>query len=308
MHHLGELLLRELEGRQRLAELRALERVGQRLLVARAGRADRAPEDAVARLVQAAQRALEPADLGEHRVAGQPQVVEGQLGRDRGPQRQLALDLGGGEARACPSGTTKPRIPSSVCAHTTATPASVPLVIHILPPLSTQSSPSRLARVRIDAGVAAGVGLGQPEAAEHLAGGHPRQPLLPVLLGAPAVDRVHRQRALHGHEAAQPRVDGLQLAAGDAVGRRGHPRAAVALEVHAEQPQRAEPRSEVVGQRARVVPVGDVRRQLGGGEGAHRVADVALLGAQQSVHGEEVMGVDGHAARVRPRREPHSPR
>ena len=49
-------------------------------------------------------------------------------------------------------GTTKPRMPSSVCAHTTATPASVPLVIHILPPLSTQSSPSRLARVRIDAG------------------------------------------------------------------------------------------------------------------------------------------------------------
>ena len=69
MHHLGQLLLRELEGRQRLAELRALERVGQRLLVARTRRADRAPEDAVAGLVEAAQRALEPPDLGEHRVA-----------------------------------------------------------------------------------------------------------------------------------------------------------------------------------------------------------------------------------------------
>ena len=167
--------------------------------------------------------------------------------------------------------------------------------------MSTQSSPSRLARVRIDAGVAAGVGLGQPEAAEHLAGGHPRQPLLLLLLGAPAVDRVHRQRALHGHEAAQPRVDGLQLAAGDAVRRRGHPRAAVALEVHAEQPELAERRPEVVGQRARVVPVGDVGRELGVGEGAHRVADVALLGAQQAVDGEEVMGVDaGTLPRARP--------
>ena len=68
--------------------------------------------------------------------------------------------------------------------------------------------------------VAAGVGLGQAEAADRLAGGHPRQPLLLVLLAAPAVDRVHRQRALHGHEAAQPGVDGLELAAGDAVRRR----------------------------------------------------------------------------------------
>ena len=49
-------------------------------------------------------------------------------------------------------GTTKPRIPSSVWAQTTATSAMEPLVIHILRPLRTQSSPSRLARVRIAAG------------------------------------------------------------------------------------------------------------------------------------------------------------
>ena len=49
-------------------------------------------------------------------------------------------------------GTTKPRTPSSVWAQTTATSAIVPLVHHILLPLSTQSSPSRRARVRIDAG------------------------------------------------------------------------------------------------------------------------------------------------------------
>ena len=40
----------------------------------------------------------------------------------------------------------------SVWAHTTATSASVPLVIHILEPSSTQSSPSRRARVRIEPG------------------------------------------------------------------------------------------------------------------------------------------------------------
>jgi hypothetical protein len=50
-------------------------------------------------------------------------------------------------------GTTKPRMPSSVRAHTTATSATLPLVIHILEPSSTQSSPSRLALVRMPLGL-----------------------------------------------------------------------------------------------------------------------------------------------------------
>jgi hypothetical protein len=49
-------------------------------------------------------------------------------------------------------GTTKPRTPSSVLAHTTATSAIEPLVIHIFVPLRTQSPPSRRARVRIEPG------------------------------------------------------------------------------------------------------------------------------------------------------------
>ena len=49
-------------------------------------------------------------------------------------------------------GTTNPRTPSSVCAHTTATSATEPLVIHILVPLRIQSVPSRRARVRMLAG------------------------------------------------------------------------------------------------------------------------------------------------------------
>ena len=44
-------------------------------------------------------------------------------------------------------------MPSSVCAHTTATSAIDPLVIHILVPSSTQSDPSRRARVRIPPGL-----------------------------------------------------------------------------------------------------------------------------------------------------------
>ena len=49
-------------------------------------------------------------------------------------------------------GTMNPRMPSSVPAHTTATSAMLPLVIHILRPLRIQSSPSRRARVFIEDG------------------------------------------------------------------------------------------------------------------------------------------------------------
>ena len=49
-------------------------------------------------------------------------------------------------------GTRKPRTPSSVFAHTTASCAMPPFVIHIFVPLRIQSPPSRRALVRIRAG------------------------------------------------------------------------------------------------------------------------------------------------------------
>ncbi len=65
--------------------------------------------------------------------------------------------ISGAEKPGVPVGTTKPRMPRapssrSVLAHTTATSATEPLVIHILAPLSTQSSPSRRAVVRMPPG------------------------------------------------------------------------------------------------------------------------------------------------------------
>ena len=49
-------------------------------------------------------------------------------------------------------GTRKPRIPSSVFAHTTATSETPPFVIHIFVPFTIQSAPSRRAVVRIELG------------------------------------------------------------------------------------------------------------------------------------------------------------
>ena len=157
-------------------------------------------------------------------------------------------------------GTTKPRMPpfsSPALAQTTATSAIEPLVIHIFEPLSTQSSPSRRARVRIDAGVGAVVGLGEAEAADRLARRHPRQPLLLLLLGAEPPDREHREAALHRHQRADAGVARLELEAGQAVVDRRHARAAVALEVHAEQADLAELAGELAapaGRRPRTSP------------------------------------------------------
>ena len=65
--HVGELLLGELEPRDRPVELLAVDRVVDRGLQAVAGGADHAEDDPEPGLGQARQRALEPGDLGEHR-------------------------------------------------------------------------------------------------------------------------------------------------------------------------------------------------------------------------------------------------
>src|SRR5579862_6410973 len=64
--HVGELLLDQLVGGERPAELLAVERVLARALPAELGGAHRAPGDAVARVVEAAERAAEARDVGQH--------------------------------------------------------------------------------------------------------------------------------------------------------------------------------------------------------------------------------------------------
>src|ERR1700755_1147794 len=116
-----------------------------------------------------------------------------------------------------PRGTRKPRMPSSGRAHTTATSAADPLVIHILEPCRIQSSPSRLARVRIAAGsepASGSVSPKQPSASPAAIRG---QPLELLLLRPPTVNRVHGQRPLHRDQAAQPAVAGLELQAREPV-------------------------------------------------------------------------------------------
>ena len=149
----------------------------QRRVVARHRRADRAPRDAVARLVQAHQRRLQAAASGQEVLFGDVAVVEDELGRDRGAQRVLALDLGRAEPGRPLLDEEPADLPSSSFAQTTATSAIVPLVIHIFAPLSTQPSDGLPGARDHAARVRAVVGLGQAEAADRLAARELRQPL-----------------------------------------------------------------------------------------------------------------------------------
>ena len=78
-------------------------------------------------------------------------------------------------------------------------------------------------------GIAAEIRLGQAEAADELAARHRGQPRALLRFVAPAIDRVHRERALNRREAAHAGIAGLELQARDAVRNRARAGAAVAV-------------------------------------------------------------------------------
>jgi len=113
------------------------------------------------------------------------------------------------------------------------------LVIHCLLPFRIQSFPCRFAVVRIAAGVRAEVGLGQAETADRLAGRHPGDPAVLLLLRAEGVDRIHDERALDGDEAAEPGVAAFQLLHDETVGDAAQAGQAVLVETGREEVQGA---------------------------------------------------------------------
>src|SRR3546814_15366334 len=90
-------LLVELVGRERAAELLAVEAVLPRCVEAELSRAQRAPGNAVARAVEAAERAFQPLHLGQQRIVCDLDLVHHHHAGYRGAQATLALDLGGGQ-------------------------------------------------------------------------------------------------------------------------------------------------------------------------------------------------------------------
>src|SRR5205085_8634003 len=92
-HHVDELLLHELKAGDRPLELHPLLRIRERRLVAGHRRADRAPDDAVARLVQTTEWPFEAAHVRQQRSVRYAHLLEDELGGDRRTKRELAFDV-----------------------------------------------------------------------------------------------------------------------------------------------------------------------------------------------------------------------
>ena len=90
--HVDQLFLDQLRGGERPAELLAVQRVLPRRVPAAFGGAQRAPGNAVAGGVEAGERTLQAADLGQQVFSWHEDVVHDDVAGDRGAQADLAAN------------------------------------------------------------------------------------------------------------------------------------------------------------------------------------------------------------------------
>ncbi len=298
--HVGQLLLDQLGLGERLAELLAVEGVLPGGVPAELRRADRAPGDPVARLVEAAERPLDAGDVGQEVVLRHEHLVHHDLAGVPGAKGELALDLRRGQA-----------VHAAV-----QDEAADPAVVRVgLRPDDEHLGDRRgsdpdlragqgiaavdLLRPRLHRrGVGAGVRLGQAEAAEPLPARQLGQVLLLLAFAAVGVDRVHHQRGLHTDGRAVGAVDPLDLARDQTVGDVVHAGPAVGFrDGGAEQAKFAHLADDrAVGA---LVPVGfqHARHQLVLAVVPRGVADHPLLVAQLRLQPQRVRPVERRLGR-----------
>ena len=292
--HVGHLDLRALGGRHRAVEQDAFLGVGQRFVEAGDGGTDRSPGDAVTRLGEAAQRPLQALHVGQAVRFGNAHVVEEQRTGDRGAQAHLLVDFLGSEA-------------GEVLLHHEALDAVVGLrpddgdvgqVAAGDPHLGAVEDPvgTIAPGVGLHAGrVGAAMRLGQAEAADHLARRHVRQPAQALLFTAVGVDRVHAQRALHRHEAADAAVAALQFLADQAVADAVEAGATIFFgQRGTEQAECGNFRHQFLREAAGIEGIADDRDHALVGEARHGVLHRALLFAEQGTDVVQVEGMQGH--------------
>ncbi|MNS77906.1 hypothetical protein D3C72_1114980 [compost metagenome] len=137
--------------------------------------------------------------------------------------------------------------------------------------------------------------LGQAEAADQFAARHRRQPLPALFFTAVRVDGIHAQRALHRHEAAQPRITALQLLADQPVTDRAKVAAAVlGRQRRAEQTQRSDLRHQLRREPRLVEGIADDRQHALVGEAGHALLYRALFLAEQGTDIEQVVRIQSH--------------
>lgn len=215
--HVGQLLLDQLVGGQRAAELLAVEHVLAGGVPAEFGGAQGAPGDPVARRVQAGERTAQAAHFGEGVLFRNEHVVHHDLAGDRGTQADLAMDRRGAQAFPALLEDEAADLPFVILGpdhedvgdravgdpHLAAAQAIA--AVDLLRPGDHRARVGTVVR------------LGQAEAADVFAAGQLGQVLLPGGFVAEFMDRHHHQRGLHAHHRAIAGVDALDFASDQAI-------------------------------------------------------------------------------------------
>src|SRR5262245_48714450 len=217
--HLNQFLLRQLVSGNGLCELDPLFGVIERAFIARYGRAHRAPRDPVARLRQAHQRAFQPFAFRQDVRFWNQAVFKDEFRRDRRAQGEFMFDLRRSETGRtflddeAPDRVVVVRFGPDDGDGGDRAVGDPGLAAVEQPAVFRPAGASPHAR-----GVRTRIRLGQSEAADDFAGGHPRQIFLSLLFAAEGVDRVHAERTLNRREAADARIARLQLLCDQPVG------------------------------------------------------------------------------------------
>ena len=229
-----------------------------------------------------------PFGSGQTVLVGNLDVLEKELGCHRRPERELALDVAGFEARAVRLDQEAPYAVVGLrpdhgyrSDRTVGDPA--------FGPVDDPAPAASFCSGEHAPDVATEVGLRETEAADFPSLRHRRQPALLLRFRSVAVDRVHTKRALHGGERTQPRVSALELLQREAVGHVVHARAAVSLQIRPEQSQLAELRHQLHRKRAVLADMLlQERKEFLRDELAHGIARDALLVGEQFIEAQKI--------------------
>ena len=264
------------------------------------GRTQRAPADAIARAVEAAERAFQPLHIGQQRVFTHLDIVHDDHAGGRCAQAQLTLDLR----------RTQPLHP--LFQHEAANAAAMRLALGPddedigerrvgNPCLAAVEHIAAVDLLRDSAHprrIAAGVGLGQAETADQRARRQPGQIFAALFFGAIFMDREHDEARLHRRHRAIARIHPLDFAGDQAIGHIVGTRAAVGFrDGRAEQPGLPHQREQF----GRVDFIGErldhTRLQFALGKGMRRIADHPLLIAELVIDEKGVRPIEPAHAR-----------
>ncbi len=287
--HLHEPVLDDLEAAQRPAELLAALGVRERRVVGGDGVSERRPGAGAARPGEDTGGVLEAVRAGQAVRRRHLDVLERDLSLPDRAQRALALDHLG-----LVSGSSlldQEPVDLAVLAagpdHDDVGDAAGPD-----PPLGTVQhvgvADAPRARLEPD-GIGAVIRLGERERAQLLETGHPRQPAVLLLLGAEHRDRLHRQPGLDPEERPKAAVAAVELHVDEAAGDRVEARAAVAVDVLADDGEFPEPLDQGPRHVGALPVAADHRQHLVVDEHAHAAEQLELLVGELLAQ-EEVVG------------------